>query len=1797
MRRLLIPLLLALGMPAGMAAYTPSILNFSVDSDSYIIDSDASRPGAAYERDLIKVSADLSFAGSGSVTIRCDYQLLDWSGTPVLLKNGSGGTTTTFQGGSFAVGSPLGISIDDAFAPAAALEPDRNYTVRLLVKEQSTPGGFFLTKAQDDTTGQRFIHFTNTSSADAAYNVRSSILAFRWVRRFACDTDPANDRFLAEIDIEIHRYDNYLAATPGEDVVGHRVTYELVDASNPSVTFPLEGNTTGPGYTIAEHEVSGTVEIPAKRVVTRQFNINPDGQLDPVNKTYYVRCNLSHEEIEGDPYIANAASVSGPATILLHYNGTVIAGSESDRITLTSIGNNPFTAGFTHLGTEIETQLTFAGARVEGSTAFTLSSAAPSLLRLQPDGSAHFDDTTAIPVSPPATPDVGTLGNIRFVRSGMTFDLNGLHGDVSVVLPTGIGAYAGDPTEPSNHVLDAVLETGTRDLTQELRPQAAIISIPAPAAGQAWHIREESKPVEIIALNLLWNLNTGEFAPGLPFPGVPRARYVRQMEIDLLNATPLPPEEKKLVSNELVYQHIHPTPTAPTLWTADADGFALLELHLDLNPGSFTAHFPRGAEVSWSATGHIDVVADHIVPATSLLPGATTVSLPYARDCEEACGTIGEATVRLDPSSGAHPFQFTRDGGLAVPGSYILAGSRRDLVMGYIDALSPDTSGNPVYAHDTSIFLNGRFLMAGHHLDGGDFSRGAPDGPGMLLHSGFSSTNPDLPERPGDNSYRDGLGDYPGMNFRVSAESAAPTAVSVLGGEATPAYTLSSRSKYYTRPAGVTGIHEPAANPFTGPVLIHQYEFDFTSFGLSFIDSKVHESITAGSIELPHPSDFTLQFDPLHFDCLGGLTTVGIPGGTFDASLAFWNAAFTGISANFQRAIGADCDPSEANLVIGVRTHASNLTPTLAGSLGFHPDGNLITAADHRLEGIDSRLKLPTTLDLAGPDGESYTFCPTQDAYYENHDHSAEPVGRLSFAGVLDVPFFEDLEVHFQTGTTEGNTTDTLHMMGGWPGDGSITATDFDPDNRSYPASTTLTDYRSLSDPAHRIHARQDWLGVVGFDYPLDWNTTTRSFRASSPVTSDLMVLRTEHELTYLSAEHAELDFGASLDLDMPEINLSNLAVDLTANTGVMTALETAISEEVTGALIDGLDASAGLLNDRMDDFYDRLFEQSVDPVIDSLWSELDAVTSTGSTALAERQALVETYLETGSQSVLQKLYALDGTVGQAGTIVDEVDSALARVQLAIRTVIGRVEVSGGQVVIPNGEITVPEEAVVTAGGILVEGIFADAGGDGYDLAEVLTTALIEELAPDIAASLSTVLSDVAGGLTEKLEDELNAAFSGAAPTLEQSKRVLMDLHNAIQRIRDAGDLYSEISDLVLAQSGNLQIAIEQATLEVNGFLAGIDFEEYTAAEIKAAIREAVRDQFNASPVIAAIQATLKSHIYDLDAAINEALSSAFGEVNLVIAGLLNDALPVDSALAGMLGDVADISACGEIDGFARINGDALRTLRLDASIQLKLPDDFEFRGYFEINQLDSDGDSSCSFAGEGEYAAEVKMGAIDVPVSWTGEDLRFDVGTKFTFDTAAGFRLRGFGGAFEMTGGEIGFESMSVTRLGAAAMFGLDENYLAAEVGLKFDSYELAGGIFFGRTCTVEPLKLVDPDVTKVLGSPPFTGIYAYGEAQIPIVNAGCLFNLSARAGAGVFWFEEGNTYGGKMTVGATGRALCAVGVGGDLTLVGSKSGNDYSFYGKGRIWGEVGICKLCTKFSEQVELTYKNDKWSYDY
>jgi hypothetical protein len=124
-----------------------------------------------------------------------------------------------------------------------------------------------------------------------------------------------------------------------------------------------------------------------------------------------------------------------------------------------------------------------------------------------------------------------------------------------------------------------------------------------------------------------------------------------------------------------------------------------------------------------------------------------------------------------------------------------------------------------------------------------------------------------------------------------------------------------------------------------------------------------------------------------------------------------------------------------------------------------------------------------------------------------------------------------------------------------------------------------------------------------------------------------------------------------------------------------------------------------------------------------------------------------------------------------------------------------------------------------------------------------------------------------------------------------------------------------------------------------------------------------------------------------------------------------------------------------------------------------------------------------------------------------------------------------------------------------------------------------------------------IDPDVGSVLGTPPFTGGYVYGEGTWPLVDFGCVFNISASAGTGIFYFAEGPTYGGKIHAGVSGEALCVISVKGEIDLVGVKSGDDFRFTGAGKVKGKVGACPFCKRFNKTVRLTYENGGWDADY
>ena len=1451
-------------------------------------------------------------------------------------------------------------------------------------------------------------------------------------------------------------------------------------------------------------------------------------------------------------------------------------------------------------------------------------------LDLYPDGTAAVKGLGAdISVTQPAD-DIGTSAGVRFLRENMWLSNSGLSADITTYLPQGM-SYRESGTAKRLH--SGQIALGTTALTDSLRPSAPVLSY---NPVNPITVSEESKPLQLGATSIEWDVSSGRFN----VKGAGAGEYVRTEETDYLLGAALPPELKVKPDNTGYYQAFDATINSDFQIETDANGAAVLNMECDFKAGSFTTHFPLGTEISFGS-GFMQIAGDVITDGGLL--NVNKLTLDYERACVDrdgsemsGCGNSSDTgAFTVDVGS----LGFTPDGGLYGQGALEAnAIADKDLRWGKID-------GSPDYAHSLSSFSDGTFHMTGHFLPGmggnaTDFDDGALSrrhsdaGPARAL---LAATNGGSMARPGSADDAAGLHDYAGVNLYVGIDGAVADGA-YIAGQLVP-YSVRGCNRFYVRRSGVTGTLEAVPDTFPASLTLYGYDFKFDYYGMGFVQNSTSPqmSFTAGSVITPFPADATFEFDGLSFTCPGGLAEARLPDGGLDKQLRYWAADFDVSTLSFTSTDG--CDPSAAAyLTLGATVYSTLLDHPLHGIAGIDPDGELISKDFSDAKGLEttvtSRFRMPNRMQLNGPDEELYDLVAVSEAYFNDYGSTSEQSagdGRLNFAATADVPFFEDLEIQVRTTAAETTNPDaSVQLMGGWldGGESFFSSTFFDPSNRAWPAAAASEAlYRNESgaagDPSpYLIHARQNWLNVVEFDYPLRWNSSLRSFTAQEPnEPENLVIVTVSHQLDYLSAENAELSFGVVYE-GLPEVNLTNFAFNqIDESTGALEAMVQAFRQDIAGkgeaavgALEDGVNGIDDMLQDQIDAMLEEFYASVIDPIVDALYNGLDQLDHQAASANEwitqiedETQRLIvsytpESYDPAGAlSSVRDAIKSLDSTAEDAASLIHEVDAALEQVQLALRVISDRVYIAA------DSSVTLEVPAVPDPSNT-IQGLLYQDDGD-FQIVSSLISALIAELSAEIGGELAGMLGDVLEAPVGELNNLINEQLEAVRPTLEAVQEILADIDSSIASVRTeiaaAGEFVQEIEAILDAADGLIDAASVQLQIDIKALVLEripepSQFVEYSEAEMKALIRQEIEDRVRELEIIPEFQLVLRQRFYDLDLQIKEGIDTAFAQVNQAIKGLLKEFLgDFDDTINDFLGDLDSSLGAGEVTGFAHINEDALRLLRLDAYLQLQVPDDFEFNGYLQIKQLSSDGSDACSYGGS-NTAKEVTMGALGVPVAWVSDGMSVDVEGKVVFAA----HPVGLGGRIEMVDGEFGFETFTITDLGAAMSFGASENYFAAEVGLAFQSYAMYGGVFFGQTCDIAPLEMVNPQVASVLGNPnpTFSGAYVYGEAHIPVseallgIPASCMFKITAGVGAGAFYFVEGPTFGGQMLLAASGEALCLVSIKGDVSLVGVKVADDFRFSGRGRLSGKVGSCPFCVKFGKTLNLEYKNDRWSYD-
>ena len=1767
---LLLGLLLLL--ERGRADVAASIQSLTVTNyTGYVIASDADASSSVYNRDHISTLATVVYSyvlskdtNHNTFDYQLRFSLVDSNGVaqPLLV----GGATNTEVIVSTVITKlptkpvppPTVVHSEADLVPAGPLDPYGQYHVHLALYRIASGviGRPTNTGVAADTTAARYLGFFSHTPTDSSANVIAELLSESVIRNFMITPSPTLNTFQANVSSRLYRYDAWLAF-PTVNNVTVRYNIVLRDAATLAV-IPLVQNTfdlVKAVPTWAVNPGSGPVQIPEvfDSVDTLNFAPAPGTQLDVANKTYILEVAISHFE---DPtfFATPGNSMASSASRYLQFDGKLQFGDIATTFTHISNGPVPGTIGADRVDTiiAVDAQSGF----VNGFPDHTYGDGTPLNIQLLSNGDSILTGgSTALQIP---SPDNAVDGSIKFNRVAINISTNGALGGLIATFPTGFGWGI----DPANRTLFDVFPFNNVKFNQQLLPAIDPVFTPSVLLYGC----EETKPLWIEFKTTKWILAESRFE--LTSPG--GVHYVRAKEYSDLEALPVDPEIQNRRDNSRYYEYVNGVSSSVSV-RADSKGVALLTTKLSFDKGRFRPHFPKMGNISWSGSGRQAIADDEVVASESGLDGVDPLTVGYTRDCTlPGCGGgIGSEDITFNPTG--QRLTFSVDGGLQGTGDLP---TPVPLHWGWIPSLSS-------YAQrTTNVFLQGNFAMPGVFLRGDENKLSSDLGPSVILYTGVLPSDPSKAERPGKPEIADGFGDYPGLNFRVGTNLMFGD--SVLAGKDTGPYPLTSRSKYYIRPSGVGGIHEAVFGQFPKQIDLYGYKFTFSNFGLSFIMSQNVDSRTDGSVYVPYPSDFTQDFDNLKFSCLGAPGPAQIPPGqaAMDKLLSYWNGDFVVHAIAFDRKADQQCDPGKGVLTLGVHAYAQHIADNIAGVLGFFPNGNLITLLDCQQPTgpldppFNSRLKVPNNFTLRGPNSQKYAATPVNDAYFNNWKNDKAGVGFINVAAKLDVPFFEDMKVHIHTSAAKNDTNAAIYLMGGWPDKGFGTSTvnfftknPFDSDNRGFPSDPGITvdNYRSgfdAPDDRYRPRAQRTWIEVVDFDYPLRWSSSTRAFTSFNPIKKDIVVISVEHQLKYMDAESAELKFGAQFEL-VPTANLVNLAV------GQLSGLESKFTGIIETGVVDaGMKALNQLIDADLHKLFDAALTATVDPVIDQLYGQLKAGYNHSTKQFTTPYNTVVAQFTTGGgpNTIINQIQQIGATAGNvaglAKEISDRLDQAVSAVD-EIKTLIGS-----------NGD-----------------------------------RGKIEELVQNVASVAGSIFSGA--DFTKQIDD----FFNGVGPTLNDISSTLDQLETTLKQARDAAKagngVAQELKTKLSAATATFTQVANQTQSAYNsifaGFKPGLDdpFTQMTDVQLKAKLRQALEDKLFGSGISDIVHHTLEQQFYDLNASIREGMDTVFQQVNGAVRDLLAQTLTglsdeftnVDDG--GGSGIPSGIMAAGRMDGYAHIVGDSLNELRIDVHAKLKVPDEMTLNAYLRIRELNSK-NTAAGCLPDGGNATEVTVGATDVDLNWIVSDMRANVEAKFTFANTP-FSPVGMSAGFDLTG-PLDFQTFKITSLGAMMGFGKIENFFSGECGVEFNGYKGKGGIFFGKTCSLDPF-FWDKDVASILGTPPFTGAYCYGEIWVPIseallgIPATCFFEVSAGVGLGAGYFIEGPTFVGKMYLGVSGSVLCIVSVEGDIYLIAVKNAEGLTMKGHGELSGSLGPCPLCISFSKGIGLLYQHGSWSVDF
>ena len=1788
-------LLLCAAGPAHAVLLVQSAAVDATNPSNFLLASEASNNGAGYDREAVNARFEVALSNPGgaadSIELEVTFSLVEQgSGTAVALATGG---TTVIQTETFNLGAGQTSteSILAALEPAAVLPPQTNYRVKASAR-QRVHGGAWSAATDFHGTWRQWIHFTNTTADDPTLNVKVFTGASVVTDRQILKSVVGQEVFRATLPTTLYRYDIESVA---QAAVGVPVSYslQLIDTATMLPVALAQDS-----FTVTRPMLAGTADAPPDPVVDvwdQEIAFAPAAGvvLDPT-ADYELHVTVETQDPDLTPIPAVPELRTSAAARYLVLSGKLWFGGVET--IFTQLANDPSPPMVETLGV-FTTQLAVQEGSAPNAPGRRFGDGVPLDVTYEPEsGDATVNSGTQSLTTTES--DIVVLGGLRFVRGVMRMDATGVVLESGgVIFPAGFGISTVQNSRRHEPGLNLTMEPLNPDFTLPFTSKP----VNAPS-GQYFYAFCDRLPIRFRTSAITWNVAAGTFsftqtasgAPGDP----PEPVLTRKFQDEELAAlAPLLADANAAVrpSNDAFLKNI--TDTTPVTIATGAQGQALLTVSFDLGDGQMQTHYPQGVTVAWSY-GRFSV-EENLVSGPNYMDTTAPLTVGYKRDCDGDCGvTAGPGQMVFAPAD--DKIHFTTDGGMHAQGGITPERLRWGTTQ-LSGGAAPPEGGLP-FAHQTNQWTEGAFHAAGFWL-AGDIALAAAEAQRAecLLLSGV------LPdgsyERPLTSGYRAGLADYPGLNLRVGA-AAAKNARSVLAGISTPDYDLKARCKYYLRAGGVTGIHEAVTASFPSGLVMYGFGVMLDGFRLAFRDGLNVESKTGGAVFVPSPvppnPGFELEFQDLGFKCQGQPHKMRLATEGATKTLAYWGTDIVPLSVEFANPVtGAGCTAvDDGFLMVGVQTRFPSVTPQkLHATLGFESSGNLVTANSPRAAGrdIDSRFTLPPNLQVLGAGNVPWEVSVAGRAYLNNPLATAPgfqqpPYGFLTFPATINVPWFEDMKVQFHVSalSTANPATTTMHVMGGWPsnpadGNGSgwqsggqnyFTNKQFDIDHLAFPPGMSIDDYREPHLADYNPRARKSWLNTVDFDFNLIWDGTQRNFSSLTQI-EDLLVLGSVHrQVQSLSPSTAELTFG--LELEIPRVNTASLtaAVKEGIASVVGDALSTVLGGIVRDQLGNGLASLDLLMSERQEDLWRSPLHNAVEPFVAAVLAG-DSVSS-------------------------QEMVLKSNLAGLPGFGLDS--AVAARLTDGIQAVDVALSIVGTQ-----GDRTLTEN--------LVKELLARSGVSG--LTETAITTALAEVLPEIDPNL----------------ERAREVLTRARATLVQAQSTVAT--QMLRVFQENTPAIHSAADLAIDDIEALMLRHEWQLLDNNAR--------------RDRIRRLVGERVMACAAVPKFQFILRQQIQDSHEAFNAGVDNIFGQVNQLMRSVIESALGNTVLPAIEYPAVGDMGPSGgekgklaalNIDGYARINDESLRQLDIHGEFEFNLPDSLKVQANLRILEIDANTPPSGCRTAAGQTAAIVQVDAR-AECDWVGADgTILEVGAKFSLLDGDPV---GFDGYFAFTG-DVSVGPVTVNQMRLMAGFGTNgapvDPVVWAYIGGKarglYGGYEAAVGVFLGRTCNTDVLRMVDSSVglaldeSRVAPGEPITGVYFYGESWFPLnevfgIPSTCMLTLKGGAGSGFFAFigkregtaEDAVFIGCKQLYGVEGTVLCALTARGTMSIFGALAldipalpligsppedglfgmadsiasslyGGTYVIRGEGTFDLEFGWCPICVELSRTIGLTW---------